>query len=504
MNTNAEKLQPVPVSRKRATAVLAIGGYVNTGIQIVQGLLLIPLYLHFVGAHLYGLWMASGGILGMLGVLNFGISNMLVQRIANAYGRQDLPKAGLYFVNGMLVYLIIVLIFMIVGLLLSFFLPALLRVSGGINIQLRGCFQLAVVAAGAAIVNECLRGFAQALLRPVFSMVAIAVSRIFGIVITTVLLFKDAGLWAIPVGMLFTEIMILIAGLVQTVTLFRELRARVVTDGIIIKEYLHVGGALFVAKLGSALSKESDPLLITLLLRPELTTAYMLTRRAADIVFQMLSVVVGASHSAFSHLVGHGDMEKTAEVATRLLILVFLSGLVGFVTYVVMNHSFVTLWVGEAFALDQWIILAIGVAFFASSLRNMVWQVLNGFGEYQYSSRVIFLEGAGKILLAAVLLNFLGMPGMPLALVVTSIISMIALFVKLQSHFKLSIRSRDLAYAFAMAIILFALGGFYSGMFHPASWMMFVLLSGVVVFGVSMLCALSNWPMFRALIKDYL
>jgi O-antigen/teichoic acid export membrane protein len=504
LNTNAEKLQPVPISRKRATAVLAIGGYVNTGIQIVQGLLLIPLYLHFVGAHLYGLWMASGGILGMLGVLNFGIGNMLIQRVANAYGRQDLPKAGVYFVNGMLVYLIIVFIFMIVGLFLSFFLPALLRVSGGINLQLRGCFQLAVVAAGAGIVNECLRGFAQALLRPVFSMVAIAVSRIIGIVITTVLLFRDAGLWAIPVGMLVTEIMILIAGLVQTLTLFRELRARVVLDAAIIKEYLHLGGAMFIARLGSALSRESDPLLITLLLRPELTTAYMLTRRAADIVFQMLSVVYGATHSGFSHLVGHGEKERIATVATRLLIMVFFSGLVGFITYVVMNHSFLALWVGEAFALDKWIIIGIGVAFFASSLRNMVWQVLNGFGEYQYSSRVIFLEGIGKILLAAALLNFLGMPGMPIALVVSSIISMIALFVKLQSHVKLSVKSRDSAYAFAIAIILFVLSGFYASMFHPVSWVMFVLLSGVVVFGVSMLCALSNWPMFRALIKDYL
>lgn len=504
MDTVTRKLEPAPIGRKRATTVLVIGGYVNTGIVIVQGLLLVPLYLHFIGAHLYGLWMASGGILGMLSMLNFGIGNMLVQRIASAYGQKESFKAGAYFVNGMFVYLIIVCIFVIIGFLLSFFFPTLLKASEEVNYQLRGCFQLAVVAAGAGIVNECLRGFAQALLRPVFSMVAIAVSRILSIVITVILLYQNAGLWAIPIGMLIAEILILIAGLFQTVTLFRELRAKVIMDSIIIKEYFQLGGAIFMARLGAALSRESDPLMITFFLRPELTTAYMLTRRAADIVFQMLSVVVGASHSTFSNLVGYGNEEKTAEVATKLLVMVFLFGLIGFVTYVIMNQSFVTLWVGEAFALNQKIILMIGIAFFASSLRNMAWQLLNGFGDYQYSSRVIFIEGIAKVLLAALLLNFIGISGVPLAMVVTSIVSMMALAVKLQSHVKLTISNRNLAYAFFMTIILFALSGYYAGMVHAASWMMFLLFSGVVVTTTSILCVFSNWPFFKSLIKGYL
>jgi O-antigen/teichoic acid export membrane protein len=502
--SNEEKLQPVPLSRKRATTVLAIGGYVNTSILVVQGLLLIPLYLQFVGAHLYGLWLASGGILGMLGVLNFGIGTMLVQRIANAYGQEDLQKAGAYFINGMLVYLLIVFAFTIAGLLSSFFLSAVFTVSGEINAQLKGCFQLAVVAAAMGILNECLRSFAQALLRPVFSMVAIAISRILGIAITVILLFRGAGLWALPLGSLVAEVLILIAGLAQAVSLFRSLRARVVIDGTIIKEYVQVGGTMFLAILGSTLSREADPLLITLLLRPELTTAYMLTRRAADIVSQMLAVLYGATHSAFSHLVGRGSKEKTAKVATTLLVTAFFSGLIGFVTYTVMNHSFVTLWVGESFALGQGVIFMLGIAFFAGSLRNMVWQLLNGFGEYQYASRVILLEGAGKTLLAAALLHYLGVAGMPIALLLAGGLCVIALFVKLKKHLELSVSKPALVSAISVAIILFLAGEIYANKFNPGSWIAFALAAGGVVFGVSMLCALSNWALFKALVKEHL
>lgn len=481
-----------------------VGGYVNTAIVIVQGLLLIPLYLHFIGAHLYGLWMASGGILGMLGVLNFGVGNMLIQRVANAYGKQDLSKAGANFVNGMFVYLIIASIFIIIGLLLSFLFPLLLKVPSELNNQLRGCFQLAVIAAGAGLINECLRSFAQALLRPLFPMVAIAICRILGIAITIILLYRNAGLWAIPIGMLIAEICILIAGLFQTVALFRELHTKIVLESTIIKEYFKLGGAMFMARLGSALSRESDPLLITFFLRPELTTAYMLTRKAADIVFQMLSVIYGSSHSAFSHLVGHASKEKTAEISTKLLTMVFVLGLIGFVSYVMMNHSFVTLWVGEAFALNQMLILMVGIAFFGNSLRNIIWQMLNGFGDYQDSSRIIFIEGIAKVLLAAVLLNYMGLLGVPLAMVITSIISMVALAIKLQSHVKLTISKQKLVYAFAMAIVLFGLSGYFAGMVHTTSWVTFALVSGVVVMVTSMLCASANWSHFRLLIKGYL
>lgn len=496
-------MQRAQISRKRATVVLALGGYVNTGILIIQSLLLIPLYLHYIGAHLYGLWMATGGILAMLGMLNFGISNILVQRVANAYGQQDLSKSAAYFINGLLVYLIVILIFTVVGFSLSFFLKILFGMTEEFNAQLRGCFQLAVVAAGAGIFNECLRGFAQALLRPVFSIVAIALSRIMGIAITILLLFEDAGLWAIPVGMLVAEGLNLIAGLIQTTSLFRELRAKISIDKTIIRDYIEVGGSTFVAKLGSVLSRESDPILITLLLRPELTTAYMVTRRAADVVFQLLAVIYGAVHSAFSHLVGCRDAKKIAEVVTRLLFMVFFFGIVGFVSYVALNHSFVKLWVGESFVLDRWSIIAIGVAFFAGSMRNIIWQLLNGFGDYEYSSRVIFLEGTGKITLAIMLLSMFGMPGLPFAMVVSSIISVIALFVKLQSRVNFLSGSIELAYAIATTVSLFILGGFYSGIFSPSSWGGFVLFAGGVIIFASAVCALSNWHSFRSLIKFY-
>lgn len=491
-------MQDLPVSRKRATLLLAFGGYINNGILIVQGLVLAPMYLHFIGAHLYGLWLASGGILGMLGVVNFGISSMLIQRIASAYGKQDMPKVGAYFVNGLAVYAAITLVFVLIGIFCSYFLASLLSVGDDSEVVLRSCFQLATVAAGTAMFNECLRAFPQALLRPGFSIVTTAVARVAGIVVTGTMLYRSAGLWALPTGMLAAECLITISGSIQAIALCRRAHITAVLDRTIVKEYLSVGSTMFLARLGSTFSREADPLLITLLLRPEVTTAYVLTRRAADIVSQMLAILYGAIHGAFSHLVGKGNTERAAQVATTLLVLVFGSGLVGLATYVGTNRVFVSLWVGAEFVMDQQIVLMIGIAFLLVNLRNAVFQLLNGFGVYQYTSRIIIIEGAAKVLIAAVLIQSVGIVGAPLSLIIVSIASALTMLMKLKGSLRLLLGRYDLYSALLVAMGLFAIGNYVAERFVAHTWAMFA--TGAVGFAVlaTVVVALPNWGLCKS------
>ncbi len=502
MSPRPEQMPAAPVSRKRATLLLVLGGYLNTGIIIVQGLLLIPLYLHFIGAELYGLWMASGGILAMLGVVNFGISSMLVQRVASAYGQQDFAKAGAYFVNAMLVYVAIVVVFMAIGMLCSLALPELLKVSGDKGEQLRQCFQLAVFSAALGMLNECLRAFPQALLRPVFSMLALAAARIVGVLATGILLYREAGLWAIPVGIFVTEVLVFFLGLAQAVVLLRSLHTKAKVDLVIVKEFTHVGGFLFVARLGHAISKESDPLLITLLLRPELAAAYVVTRKAADIISQMLAVIYGASHSAFSHLSGQGNLTRTNSVATRLLAMVFVLGLLGFVPYVGANHYFVSLWVGDAFSAGRDVIFFIGLGFLASNFRNMLLQTLNGLGDFVYTSKLTFFEGLGRVGVGAVFLYFFGIIGVPLSLTVASCITIVFLGMKLKSVSTLEFPGSELAKALTVTIGLLSSAVMISFLVEATqSWLFFVLIALALTVSTLIVCVLSYRHIFQSLLK---
>ncbi|HEC27089.1 MAG TPA: MATE family efflux transporter [Gammaproteobacteria bacterium] len=461
-------------SRKRATVIQTAGGYVNTGIVVVQGLLLIPLYLHYIGAHMYGLWLASGGMLGMLTLMNFGISSMLIQRVSRSYGEQNLEQAGAYFFNGMIVYLFICLLFGLAGWVVSVLVPEILHVTGDDAELLRRCFQIAVVAMTIGILNECLRSFGLALLRPVVPMVGIAVGRIFGIAVTVWMLLDEFGLWAIPMGILVAETVIFIVNLFNAMSLFRRLATKICLDSKIIKEYVRTSPALLMATVGNTVARDVEPLLITVFLSPEVTTAYMVTRRAADIVLRMLNVIVGSTMGSFAHLAGGGDREKTVGIAKHLLFLSFSVGTIGFATYVGTNHAFVSLWVGESFVLGHNIMLFIGLGFFARTFRGLLWQMLYGLGDFIYPSVVILLEGIARITLAVWLLSMLGVLGMPLAFTLSCSIAIVVLGFRL---------TRQLSMSF----------------YFPA--MVRFLLSGAALFGISislvrMEAGIDSWSAF--------
>jgi O-antigen/teichoic acid export membrane protein len=486
-------------SRKRATILQAVGGYINTGIIILQGLLLMPLYIHYLGADTYGLWLASGGILGMLGLINFGISSMLVQRIASAYGKNDLAQAGAYFINGMVVYLSICVLLGGFGWALSIILPMILTVDGEIARLLQQCFRLAVLAVTIAVFNECLRSCSQALLRPVRPHVNNAIGRILGISISLWMLLNSFGLWSIPLGMLVSESVIFTLNSLNVVSLFRNLNLSARVDKNIVKEFCRTGPALFLATAGNRVAQEADPLLITIIVSPEITTAYMVTRRAADVVFQMLNVLVGSIMGTFSHLTASGEVDRVRIVVKKLLALSFSLGVIGFATYVATNQAFVKLWVGETVILDKAIVLFVAIGFFSRTFRGMLSQILYELSDFKYASIVVLIEGVARVVLSAILLVLFGVVGIPIALSIICIMVIVVLGLRLMQWLKMKINLSAIARLLISAVVLFGVS--YCLSQDVESWFYFVILLAGVLGGLSMLYVSINLKLSKALLR---
>lgn len=489
--------------RKRSTLILLVGGYLNTAILVIQGLLLVPFYLHFIGAHTYGLWLATGGILGLLGILNFGIGNILTQRIASAYGKNNTQDIGLYFTNGAVVYLLVFTVFISVGIFLSYFLD-FLNSGSELPIEFKGCFQLALLAVGLSILNECTRSFSQAVLQPTLSIFSIAISRVIGTMASIVALYQGYGLWAIPLGMVVCELLIFIFGIFLTIGFIDKFQMKLILDFSIVKEYFKDGGAMFAASVGSSFARESDPILITYILSPEITAAYMISRRAADILFQLLAVFSGSIHSSFSHLIGQGDLDRISKIGCKLLTTITVLSFVGFLSYMYLNTFFVGLWVGKNYQISQNVIVIMGLGFLTSSLRTIVWQLLNGFGDFNYSSSIVFLEGLIKVLLSALALNYIGLLGVPLAFLVTSIFSMGFLYFKLREMIVIRLDHVMVFKFILLTLILSLISSFITRGIAVDGWLKLTLIGLVVMMMISFLLAATNNKFFRRFLRGIL
>ena len=70
------------------------GERASTLIASIQSVILIPLHIAHIGPRLYGAWLGSGDILVWMQAFDFGLPNLMIQRIGEAHGRGDAAQVA--------------------------------------------------------------------------------------------------------------------------------------------------------------------------------------------------------------------------------------------------------------------------------------------------------------------------------------------------------------------------------------------------------------------------
>jgi O-antigen/teichoic acid export membrane protein len=418
-----------PPKRRQAAMVHLIGGYFNIGLTILQGFLLVPLYLHYLGPRLYGLWLASGGVLAWLAVLDMGLGSLMIQRTSRSYGQKDAGEVGLYFFNGLLLQCGFMALLVGGAALLASWLPVWFKATAAEAPPLQWCFLLAAVSVAMSILNNGAASLSQSLQRPLFMIIATAACTLVGLLATILFLWIGLGLWAIPGGLLTRNVPLLTGNLLYSLWLVNRAGGRLRYDKAIMADMLKLSPALFTSKFGSGLVGQIEPVLIASMIRPELAAAFAITKRAGDVIKLLLDRVAGAVFPGFSHLYARGEKDKAADVAGQVMTLVFSAGLVCLGAYIAGNASFVRLWVGDAHFVGQGVTILIAVSIFMIITNNLLSYLLGATGDISRPALLIFAEAVLRVVLMLLLLPSLGLVGLPVAMIIsTSLFSLVFYF----------------------------------------------------------------------------
>jgi O-antigen/teichoic acid export membrane protein len=138
------------VSRVRIAALTASFNYIQYGLAIASGLILVPLTIDAVGARSYGLWLATGELLGYAGMVDLGVLGVLPWMVAEADGRRDRARLRELVANGFAVGLVVGLGYAAVAGLLWTLVPAAINVPAGDRSSLAKPLLLLVAVTAAA------------------------------------------------------------------------------------------------------------------------------------------------------------------------------------------------------------------------------------------------------------------------------------------------------------------------------------------------------------------
>ena len=446
-------------SRRRAVTILMVGGYINNAIIIIQGLLLIPLYLHFIGERLYGLWLATGGILAWLGFMDMGLGSLMIQRVSSAYGQRNFKQATEYFVNGLVVFVFLVLLFCISIFTLSYLIPGWLSATGPEIPLLRVCFQLAGLASAAELLNNCLRGFSQALQRPLFTILCMIAFRILGLTAIIILLFHNYNLWALPIGLLINAIPVLLLNFYYSVSLTRQLGGVWKIDKTIIRDFYCLSPVMLAGRMGSSLVASIEPTIIAIVSRPELATAYIITKRAADMIVMLIQVISASIFPSFSHLYSEGNTEKFQSILIMVSSLSFSIALITIGTYLTANEVFVQLWVGIEQFLGIKVTLLISIGSLIIVVNHFLNRFLTGSGDLAFPSLLILAEAVTRVTFMAILLYRFDIIGLPMATITSCSICFCVYYKRLKVKLPLLlIQGRGWLRSLLLIVAVFSIG----------------------------------------------
>jgi O-antigen/teichoic acid export membrane protein len=184
---------------------------------------------------------------------------------------------------------------------------------------------------------------------------------------------------------------------------------------------------VFAANVCTVVVTQSDALVVSVSRDPKLAVQFVISRKAIDLVCLFATHISNSVMPALAHLHGAGDAKRMRTVSTLSLKVALSVALVGVGGAFLLNHSFVSLWVGEAFWAGSNLTGLLCLGGLTQVLTGALYSLLFAYGDISGASRPRIWEAILRLPLAFILGKEFGTLGVAVAAFLASVPTTIGL-----------------------------------------------------------------------------
>lgn len=407
------------MSRTRRAGIAATFGYLQFGLALASGILVVPFVLARVGNEAYGVWLGFGELIAYSAMADLGILGVLPWLIAEADGRGERGEMRALVSAGLAAASLAAVAFAAIALGLLAVAPGITGVSDAQRDAVIGPLMLLVAGMAAAYPVRVFHATLIGLQDVTFAGTLGIAQAALNVVLIVGLLAAGQGLYALAAAATIPTLFVATASLVRVrrvapdllrgwVVPSRELLGRVTSQGI--------GG--WIGGLGWRMISATSNLVILAIAGPVAAVTYAMTARLADVLTQMSWQVPDAGLVGLAQLKGEGRMERAAEIAVSIIRLTLIGAGAVACTVLAFNPSFVALWVGaDRFAgLGTNALIAAGAV--GLSLAHALFSTAATLGARVQIGAASVAQGVVHLASAIVLGRMYGLPGVAAASVI--------------------------------------------------------------------------------------
>lgn len=412
------------MSRRRKAIVAAAFSYGQTLVGIAISLYVTRLLVRLLGRDLYGVWLASGALLGYAALADLGIFGVFPWLVAEADGAKDEAKMRSVVAHGVLLGAIGGGLYAVVCFFLWFAFPAVLHLTES---DRRLLFGPIVLLAGVTSVSFPLRlfGAVQTGLQDFRYMGVVAIAQTFlGGLTTVILAFMGFGLYAIAVGTALPPLFSSAAGFFrarsQNPNLFAAWPHVTWAET---RPLLTSGIGQWLGSFGWQMAFASDAVVIAYLGLRDSVPTFVITSRLGLTLMQFGWTIPDAALVGLAQLNAEGNRERTAEVVSLLVRLhLMIAGAIA-IGLLCVNGGFVTSWVGADFFGGLQLSAAFSIDVIFLSLVHALVTPVAVLGLRVRVGVLTMLNGVVHVILALTLGHFWGLRGVAIATALSAVLT---------------------------------------------------------------------------------
>jgi O-antigen/teichoic acid export membrane protein len=384
-------------------------------LNLISGILLVPLYLKFIDIKEYGIWLATGNILAWIAMFDPGFGTLLQQKVGHYYGQKNTKVVGKYIFVGFFINLIIVSLIIFGIFLLKNSIFKLLGLSANYS-SINFAITLSIIATFLNLISFIPSAINQAMLASVPNGLITVITNVLGISLTVFLLYNSYGILSLGVSILFRAILAFSGNFIYLFIRVRKESIKLSYDSEIRKEFLSLSVYPFVGKLSNTLTNQFSSFAIATIISPVTVTLYKFSTilpETCKMIFDRPTL------SILPALVNLNSVEENKQ-KVKLIILRYIKFLIWgsglyFIGFFIFNKYIINFWVGKSFIIDNKINFLIVLYFYISIFTQSFNYLIFSLGDFKKSQIILFIQSIFYLTLLFFLTKYFQLFGVILA-----------------------------------------------------------------------------------------
>jgi len=338
-------------------------GYVIT--NIINSVILLPLYLKRIDASTLGLWLATGNILAWMTLADPGVGDVLQQKIAQLRGQSEHNEIGLTIGSGLLASACILLISVIAGFIFYFLIGTIINKDVSQYDGLQVALLISIIATGLSLVSFSVSGINQGMQNSAPVAISSLTGNLLFLLTNVLLLYFGFGVISIAFSNLCRALYINVFNFVALKRVLHKDKLQLIFSGSHFKKFIKIFSFTSLSRIIGGFAASMDMIVLARFVAPSAITMFEINKRPIQMTQSLIGRHSVALMPVISHARGKGDTAGIKNlIDTQFKYYVYAAIFIA-LCFVLNYHSLITAWTGEGkYAGDQIVFLLIANFFF--------------------------------------------------------------------------------------------------------------------------------------------